>query len=276
MLDSSSNLNVPVVPPQSDQSATPTGLSLGYLGSAATPVTAHKAIKSAVSYTVQPGDVPSTIATHFGVSTNTILWANNLSDGDNIKPGQTLTIPPVSGVLYQVTAGDTVAGIAAGFKTSADKILAANDIDPDAGLTAGQTLMVPDGVKNAPKPAATTSTSSSSSSRSLPSFVGGGAGFNNFPYGYCTWWVAHQRSVTWSGNAWEWYYNAQAAGRPVGRTPVPGAVMVTWESPIGHVAYVESVSGNSFTVSEMNYAGWGVVSHRTLSTGSVPLIGFIY
>jgi surface antigen len=52
--------------------------------------------------------------------------------------------------------------------------------------------------------------------------------------------------------------------------------MVTWESGVGHVAYVESVSGGSFTISEMNYRGYGIISSRTLTPSSVPLIGFIY
>lgn len=66
-------------------------------------------------------------------------------------------------------------------------------------------------------------------------------------------------------------------GFRTGSTPEPGAVMVTWESWVGHVAYVESVNADgSFVVSEMNYRGWGVLSTRTLRTKSVPLIGFVY
>lgn len=109
--------------------------------------------------------------------------------------------------------------------------------------------------------------------------VGGyvSAGSNNFPYGYCTYYVAQKRAVNWGGNAREWYGNAQATGHTVGSAPRVGAIMVTSESYYGHVAYVESVNPNgSFTVSEMNYAGWEVVNYRTISAGSVPLIGFIY
>jgi len=43
------------------------------------------------------------------------------------------------------------------------------------------------------------------------------------------------------------------------------------------VAYVESVNGDgSWTVSEMNFRGWGIVDMRTIKPGGVPLIGFIY
>jgi hypothetical protein len=97
-----------------------------------------------------------------------------------------------------------------------------------------------------------------------------------FPWGWCTWYVSSRRSVAWSGNAIAWYGAAIALGFPVGSVPRPGAIMVTRESGYGHVAFVESVSGNSFTVSEMNYKGFGVVSQRHLTPGSVPLVGFIY
>lgn len=99
-----------------------------------------------------------------------------------------------------------------------------------------------------------------------------------FPYGQCTWYVASRRPVSWSGNAHQWYRNAQAAGYKVGKVPTAGSIMVTWESPIGHVAYVERVNADgSFTVSEMNYSGsWGKVTSRTIRGSDVPLIGFIY
>ncbi len=100
----------------------------------------------------------------------------------------------------------------------------------------------------------------------------------SFPFGQCTYYVATRRNVSWSGNAWEWFGNAKAVGMASGNQPKAGAVMVTWESAIGHVAYVESVNANgTFTVSEMNYGGyWGRVNTRTIRVSDVPLIGFIY
>jgi surface antigen len=102
-------------------------------------------------------------------------------------------------------------------------------------------------------------------------------GGNHFAYGYCTWYVANRRNIPWMGNAIDWWPNAQAYGYAEGALPAVGAVMVTRESPIGHVAYVESVGGDgSWTVSEMNYAGWNIVDNRTIHPGGVPLVGFIY
>lgn len=102
-------------------------------------------------------------------------------------------------------------------------------------------------------------------------------GGNHFAYGYCTWYVANRRNIPWMGNAIDWWPNAGAYGYAEGALPAVGAVMVTRESPIGHVAYVESVGGDgSWTVSEMNYAGWNIVDNRTIHPGGVPLVGFIY
>ena len=107
-------------------------------------------------------------------------------------------------------------------------------------------------------------------------------GPNRFDWGYCTWWVAQRRAVTWRGNAIEWYANAQAQGYAVGDTPVPGAILVrrsaSW-SGYGHVAYVESATGTTFTVSEMNVAGLGQLSTRTYDMANDPppgLVGFVY
>jgi len=51
----------------------------------------------AITYTVQKGDTVSTIAQKFGISADTIRWANNLSN-DDISVGDTLPILPVTGI----------------------------------------------------------------------------------------------------------------------------------------------------------------------------------
>jgi surface antigen len=228
-------------------------------------------------YVVQDGDTLSTVAVKFNVSTDTIRYASQITDVDSIKPGQTLTIPPVNGILYTAVSGDTTASIASKFNVSEAMIISQNSLYGEDNLT-GMQLTIPDAeIPALPKPTPVVPTDNSSdNSGSGISYVSTTTGPDHFPYGYCTWWVASKRYVPWSGNAADWYWNAQAYGRAEGKTPVPGAIMVTWESSIGHVAYVESVNGNSFTVSEMNYKGYGIVDERTLTTSSVPLIGFIY
>ena len=100
---------------------------------------------------------------------------------------------------------------------------------------------------------------------------------NHFTPGQCTWWVASKRPIPWFGNAGQWGPNAAAMGFPEGMSPRVGAVMVTWESAIGHVAYVEAVYGDgSWLVSEMNYVAPFVVDFRTIRPGGVPLETFVY
>jgi len=111
---------------------------------------------------------------------------------------------------------------------------------------------------------------------------GGGPCGNHFDYGYCTWYVATRRCIPWFGNADEWYANARAYGYQEGREPRPGAVAV-WGagrgySGYGHVALVESVQPDGFTVSEYNYTyGWNRYDQRFVSySGEGPLEGFVY
>jgi surface antigen len=94
-----------------------------------------------------------------------------------------------------------------------------------------------------------------------------GPRIDDYPWGQCTWYVASLRNVYWSGNAWQWAATARAAGRPEGRTPRVGSLVVFGPghgySGFGHVAYVVSVQGpSSFTVDEANMLGLGVVDQR--------------
>jgi murein DD-endopeptidase MepM/ murein hydrolase activator NlpD len=103
-----------------------------------------------IDYTVERGDTLSTIAEKFGISTNTIRWANDLTS-DDISVGDTLKILPVTGIEYKVVKGDSVYSIAKKLASDAQKIVdfPFNDFAnaETFSLVAGQTLIVPDGVK---------------------------------------------------------------------------------------------------------------------------------
>lgn len=105
-----------------------------------------------VNYTVKSGDTASGIAQSFGITVETLLWSNELSSINRIKPGDELTILPVNGVLYEVKRGDTLASIAKKYKSDVDKILRFNDIESASHIFEGQTIIIPDGVKPAPVP----------------------------------------------------------------------------------------------------------------------------
>ena len=238
--------------------------------------TAGSPTRDITNYGVLNGDTIWSIAAKFNITTDTLKWANNLSDEDVLKPSTQLTILPTNGVLVTAAGGEDVAGLATKYKTSASLIDSYNNLEGKAPAV-GQKLILPDGVKpEVPKPVvqvASTSTRSTTTAttQKLTPFYGGA---NGYSYGYCTWYVAAKRGVpsNW-GNASSWYYNAQRSGFGVGGAPQAGAV--AWEKGIwgaGHVAYVEGASGGMVTVSEMNYnGGWNRVSRRT-----VPASQFLY
>ncbi len=103
-----------------------------------------------IDYTVQKGDTLSTIAEKFGISPDTVRWANDMT-GDSITVGDSLKILPVSGIGYKVQAGDTVYSIAKKFNTEPQKIVdfPFNEFaNPETfSLVDGQMLIVPDGIK---------------------------------------------------------------------------------------------------------------------------------
>ncbi len=95
-------------------------------------------------YIVQDGDSIGKIATNFNITVNTILWANNLTFNSYIKPGQTLVIPPTSGVMHTIARGDTLAKIAQKYDATEAQIRDFNTIENE-GLVIGQRIMVPGG-----------------------------------------------------------------------------------------------------------------------------------
>lgn len=233
------------------------------------------------TYEIKSGDTAGSIAAAFGVSTSTVLSANNLSDTSLLKPGDKLAILPITGASYKVQKGDSLESIAKKYNVDVQKVIAYNELTADGVLKENQMLVLPDGYLSPSQSMGTQLATSSqgafsTSSSFAPIKLGGGGSGHRFPYGYCTWYVAQKRYVPWGGNASAWLANAKASGKATGSTPRPGAIVVTRESRWGHVALVESVRGSSFTISEMNYAGFGKKSTRTLSTGSGVVRGFIY
>jgi murein DD-endopeptidase MepM/ murein hydrolase activator NlpD len=102
------------------------------------------------TYTIQPGDSISVIASRYSVTVGTVLWANNLTSKSLLKPGMALKIPPVSGVLHTVAKGDTLKKIATTYGADLKDILAFNHLEADAKLNPGDEVVVPGGIPPAP------------------------------------------------------------------------------------------------------------------------------
>ncbi|MDP3982295.1 MAG: peptidoglycan DD-metalloendopeptidase family protein [bacterium] len=98
-------------------------------------------------YEVQEGDTISSVADRYGITEETVLWANELQLGAVLREGQQLTILPVSGALHLVRSYDTLSEIALWYKGSVQDIMEFNNIASEKEVYAGDLIIVPHGVK---------------------------------------------------------------------------------------------------------------------------------
>ncbi|MHB0868622.1 MAG: LysM peptidoglycan-binding domain-containing protein [Chloroflexota bacterium] len=105
-----------------------------------------------LTYRVAAGDTLLGIAHRFGITPETILWANDLGNGEMLQIGQDLTILPVSGVLHKVQKGDTVLTIAEAYGADSAKVVEANLMGNVNVLQEGQLLVVPGGMLRTTEP----------------------------------------------------------------------------------------------------------------------------
>ncbi len=104
-----------------------------------------------VDYQIQSGDTLGSIAEKFGVSQETIKWANlSLKQWKTLKVGTVVKVPPVTGVVHTVKSGETIYSIAKKYNADAQSIVDfpfnAFTNDETFALAVGQRLVVPDGV----------------------------------------------------------------------------------------------------------------------------------
>lgn len=123
-------------------------------------------------YTVKDGDTITGIASQFGVSVNTILWANDLTIHSPIKPGMTLDILPVSGVEHKVQKGETLNSIGTKYHASASEIATFNGLDASASISVGDTLIIPGGEVSANASVKKTGKSSSTTKKTGTKAIG--------------------------------------------------------------------------------------------------------
>ena len=102
------------------------------------------------TYEIEEGDTLSAIAEDFGVSLETLLWANGLSSRTILKPGDRLTILPIDGVTHTVKSGETISSIAQSYKVDEEEILTANNLNRDSLIHSGDVLVVPGGSPHVP------------------------------------------------------------------------------------------------------------------------------
>ncbi len=243
--------------------------------------------RSITTYTVVEGDTVTSVASKFGLTQETVKWANNLSN-DSLIVGKTLDILPRNGIVYTVKDGDTLQSIADKYKADAALLMTYNDLEIN-GVGAGLKIVIPNGeLPETERPGyiapVAPRASSGSGGVAYSGFRAGSVG-NRYAFGNCTWYAYERRAAmgrpvgSFWGNGGSWSYSAAAAGYAVNNTPAAGAVLVEIGSP-GHVGVVEQVlPDGSIVISEMNnsaYGGFNIVNSRTISAGQAAVYKYVH
>lgn len=244
------------------------------------------------TYVTKEGDTMETVAQKFSVSSQTLRWANNMTS-DAVEPGKTLTVPLTDGVLYTVADGDTVQSIADKYHVQPERIILYNDLDSDTPLAKDAKLVLPNAdlpeterpgyVAPAPQTSYDSSYGGMDGSTTGRSYgYGNVSAGNRYAPGNCTWYVYERRMEigrpigSFWGNATSWATSARSAGLVVNNTPAAGAIIQSSSGYYGHVGFVERVDGSNIYISDMNFAGYNIVTHRTIPLSQAGAYNFIH
>lgn len=226
-------------------------------------------------YKVKEGDSVGSLADRFGLTVNTILWANNLTSKSYIKPGDTLSIPAYSGYTVEVKDGDTLQKLTEKHKGDFDQTLKA--LDGEEIIPVGSKIVIVDGEPYIPPPPptpvqTTTSYASAGSSsstlfqqRNLPAGVTGGS--LNWPVG------CRSAATTYYGHGF-----ARDIACPSG-TPIYAAeagtayIRNSGGYGGGYGNYVDVVHGGGMTTRYAHMSAFNITSGQAVSRGQV--IGFV-
>ncbi len=108
---------------------------------ALSPITGH-----AASVTVRSGETLSDIAARYGVSLNSLMSLNGITNSDHVEAGQTLRLPgsvTAGKGRHNVKSGDTLSGIAAQYRVSERQLMALNGLSSPDHVEIGQSLRLP-------------------------------------------------------------------------------------------------------------------------------------
>lgn len=250
--------------------------------------------KKVKSYTIVDGDTVASLAAKFGITEQTIMWANDLTADDNLAVGAVLKVLPVDGVLYTVKAADTIASIADKYKVDATRFVTYNDLEV-SGLVVNNNIILPDGTLPENERPGYVAPVTFNYYYATGTGFGGNTWFISqgtgscptYAFGNCTCYAYARRielglgaGSNW-GNANAWSTNAARDGYTVDQTPSVGAVMQSGGGWYGHVAIVESIAPNGdLTISEMNAyvsgGGYNIVSGRTVLAGNAGQYWYIH
>lgn len=98
---------------------------------------------SLIIYVVKPGDSLYALAQRYGITTNDITYANQLSNPDRLAVGQALVIP-VDFFYHTVVRGESLYSIARRYGVTVNEIINANSaIENPSRIYVGQSVKIP-------------------------------------------------------------------------------------------------------------------------------------
>lgn len=95
-------------------------------------------------HTVKDGESLERLSQKYGISSQTIQWANQLKERAMLHAGDELLILPVDGVVHTVKRGQTLGQIAGLYRIAEDAIVRQNRIE-GGFIVAGQQIIIPGG-----------------------------------------------------------------------------------------------------------------------------------
>jgi len=202
----------------------------------------------------------------FGVSVNTVIWANNLSGIKDVHTGDTLVILPISGLERTVTKGDTLKSLAKKYNADTTEIAQFNGLDPADPLVVGSKIIIPGGeiAPAAPK--------KSSSGKITPNpYIGGSGSIQNGYYSN----PVPGAIITQSVHGWNGVDIGAARGTPI-RAAADGTVIIAranggWNGGYGNYVVITHDNGSQTLYSHMRSS---LVSYgQSVSAGQI--IGYV-
>ncbi len=221
-------------------------------------------------YVVRRGDTLSEIADMFGVSANTIIWANNMSSAKDFHVGDTLIILPVSGTEHTVVKGDTLKSLAKRYNADAGEIAQFNGLDTAGALAVGTSIIIPGGEVTPKAPVSKPSSKKRSGKIYEPYLGGGGA---SFPGYYVD--PIPGALVTQGTHGWNAVDLAAPRGTPI-HAAADGVVIISrgtgaWDGGYGNYVVITHDNGSQTLYSHMTRTA--VSSGQSVSSGDV--IGYV-
>jgi murein DD-endopeptidase MepM/ murein hydrolase activator NlpD len=95
-------------------------------------------------HAVASGETLLSIAAAYKVTPQTLAFNNEIKDTAEVRPGQSLVIPPIDAAIHVVRDGETLAGIATSFGVDPDAVRTINSVafEP-ADVITGRVLLIP-------------------------------------------------------------------------------------------------------------------------------------